>query len=355
MPSTTTPPLRWGVLGTGKIAGIFCESLRAAAMSTRLVAVGSRDPEVARRFAGEHDLNGTLAATYEEVLAAPDVDVVYIATPHTTHADLIGSAARHGKHVLCEKPLTVNLGEAMSAVTVARDHGVLLVEGFAYRFHPQTSALLTLVESEELGELRLIESVFGYDAGPAPGNYLLEPGLAGGAILDVGCYTMSMTRLLAHVVEGPQEPAVVTGTAHLHSDHSVDTRAVCSLRFPSGLVAQLACAIDVNLGGALRLLGSRGTAVLHDPWLPGRMGDPVITVELNDGTTRILDCHDEQDLYVLELLEVERHVGFGESPRMTISDTLANMAALDSWRRSVGVRYAADTPPSHLVEDDPTG
>ena len=334
--------VRWAILGTGKIARAFAASLPRSAAG-RLVAVGSRTEEAAhhfgRHFGAEH-CHGSYAAALED----PAVDAVYIATPHTTHAELIVEAAGRGKHVLCEKPLTVNSAQARAALDVVRGSGVLLAEGFAFRFHPQTARLMSLLAEGEVGEIRLVEASFGYDAGPAPRNYLLRPELAGGSILDVGCYTVAMSRLLAGLAAGLPfaEPTSIVGAGCVDAEHRVDRSAAAMLSFDGGLRASVSCSIETNLESGLRVWGSEGVVRLNDPWLPGRGAPAAIEVSNRHGR-RVWEAQPgDGDLYAAEADEVARCLDGAESPRMTMADSLGNMEALDAWRRCIGLEYDAD-------------
>ncbi|MCH6472376.1 Gfo/Idh/MocA family protein [Sinomonas terrae] len=334
--------LGWAILGTGKIAHAFAASLPLSETG-RLVAVGSRTIESAEGFGhrfGAERCHGSYAAALEDRA----VDAVYIATPHTTHAELIAQAAERGKHVLCEKPLTVNSAQAREALEVARAGRILLMEGFAFRFHPQTSRLTSLLSAGEVGEVRLVEASFGYDAGPAPRNYLLRRELAGGSILDVGCYTVAMSRLLAGLAVGRPfaEPVSITGAGCVDDEHGVDRSAAAMLSFEGGLRASVSCSIETNLESRLRVWGSSGVATLTDPWLPGRGGPAAIEVSNRHGR-RVWEAQpDDGDLYATEADEVARCLDGGESPLMTPADSLGNMEALDAWRSSIGLEYGAD-------------
>jgi predicted dehydrogenase len=342
MTRQTSGRIGWGILGTGKIARIFGRAL-AGSRSGRLVAVASRSPERARRFGQEVGAERSYGA-YDELLADGAVEVVYVATPHPTHLEWGTRSAQAGKHVLCEKPLTVNRDEAALLVEAARRGGVFLMEAFAYRCHPQTAKLVELLRGGAIGEVRLIEAAFGYDAGPDPGNYLLVRELAGGGILDVGCYTASMARLVAGVAAGGDvaEPIDLGGAALIGEATGVDHYAVASLRFPGGVVASLACGVQVNLGSVLRIFGSAGSMVLASPWLPGLGGGPNrIRVEPHGAAPQEHVIEPRADLYAIEADAVAACLrdGLPAAPTIRWDDTLGNMATLDRWRETVGLVY----------------
>jgi predicted dehydrogenase len=341
-------PVRWAILGTGKIARHFAASLPAST-SGRLAVIASRTQASADAFGAEFGAERGYG-DYERALTDPDVDIVYIATPHPTHSALIHQAMAHGKHVLCEKPLTVTATEARAAVAAARVRRLLLAEGFAFRYSQQTRRLTDLLASGAIGELTMIEASFGYDAGPAPTNYLMRNDLAGGGILDVGCYPVAMSRLLAGVSTGRPfaDPVKLTGAGFVHPGSRVDLRAAAVLEFSGGLVAHLRCAIDEALDSTLRIWGTEGVVTVSDPWLPGRRGASVMTVRSTKGNgapTAVGGGERDPDLYANEADEVARWLDDGEAPTMTLDDTLGNMEALDEWRRQIGLEFPADTAP----------
>ncbi|MEI6339763.1 MAG: Gfo/Idh/MocA family oxidoreductase, partial [Verrucomicrobiota bacterium] len=187
--------LSWGILGTGSIARKFASELPRSQTGV-LAAVGSRTQESAEKFAADYP--GIRAhASYEALLADPGVQAVYISTPHPQHAQWAMAAAEAGKHILCEKPLTLNYPEAMVVVEAARRHNVFLMEAFMYRCHPRTARIAELVREGAIGTVRLIRANFSFACAFNPESRLFSNALGGGGILDVGSYTASIVRLLA--------------------------------------------------------------------------------------------------------------------------------------------------------------
>ncbi len=187
--------LTWGILGTGRIARIFARGVAASVTGT-VVAVGSRTREAAERF-GEAFGVPRRHGSYAALLADERVAAVYIATPHTAHAEWAIAALRAGKHVLCEKPLALNAAEAQAIVDAARRHDRFLMEALLYRCHAQTARLVELIREDAIGAVRLIQATFCFAAPADPPGRILNHALGGGGILDVGCYCASMARLIA--------------------------------------------------------------------------------------------------------------------------------------------------------------
>ena len=330
--------VRWGILGTGKIARILAAAVRSS-QDGELAAFGSRDLDRAAALASEF---GALRhATYEGVIGDPDVDVVYVATHHPFHREWAVRAADAGKHVLCEKPLAVTAADARAIVEAADRNGVFLLEAFAYRSHPQTERLVELLRSGAIGEVLMIDAAFGYDAGPAPTNYLLVPELAGGSILDVGCYTTSMAHLVAASSAGvPAVEAVdVVGSGTI-GPTGVDHTATASLVFETGVLARVACSIQANLQSDVRIYGSDGRLHVTSPWLPGRIGRAAaIVVERSGADPETIDTSVEAEVYTVEADAVNAAISKGErSPAaMPWEDSVSNMRTLDRWRAAIGI------------------
>jgi predicted dehydrogenase len=336
--------VRWGIVGTGKIARLLATAI-AESREGRLVAVGSRSVERSDAFAREFDVPRS-HPSYEGVVADENVDLVYVATHHPMHRECAVRAAENGKHVLCEKPLAMNFPDAAEVVEAARRNGVFLLEAFAYRCHSQTHRLVELLQDRVVGEVRMIDAVFGYDAGPKPENYLLARELGGGSILDVGCYTTSMAHLVAAVSLDVDvaESVDVSGTASIGAT-GVDVSAAATMAFDAGPLARVACSVEANLESAVRVYGSDGRITLPSPWLPGRIPpEPTIILERKGAEPEVVSTAADAGVYTVEVDVVNDLVGAGErsSRVMSWGDSLANMRTLDRWRSAAGVTYEDD-------------
>jgi len=177
--------LRWGILGAGKFAGTFAKGIAASRTGT-LAAIGSRTQESADRFGDEYGVPRR-HASYDALVADPEVDVVHISLPNHLHAEWTLRCAQAGKHILCEKPFTVNHAEAVRTLDEVKKHPVFFMEAFMYRCHPQTAKLKELIDAKTIGDVRLIQCSFCYNMGPSYENIRMRYDVAGGGIMDVGC------------------------------------------------------------------------------------------------------------------------------------------------------------------------
>jgi predicted dehydrogenase len=334
--------LSWGILANGRIAHVFAGQL-SQSKAGRLLAVGGRSQTNADKFAAEFNVPRSHGSC-EALLADPNVQAVYIAAPHPFHAEWCIKAAEAGKHILCEKPLTLNHAEALTVIGAARRHNVFLMEAFMYRCHPQTHKLVELIREKAIGEVRIIQASFGFHREFDPNQRLFSNKLGGGGILDVGCYPVSMSRLIAGVAIGQPfaEPTEVKGCGHLAAT-GVDLWAVASMKFPGNILATLATSTQVQQDNALRVFGSEGSIFVASPWGPSRDGGKTtILLERKGESPREIIIDSPQPVYAIEADHVAAHIEQRQSPAMSWEDTLGNMKTLDRWRESIGLVYDSE-------------
>jgi predicted dehydrogenase/aryl-alcohol dehydrogenase-like predicted oxidoreductase len=340
--------LQWGIIGTGGIARAFAHGVKRS-HSGALAAVASRARETAEKFARETEIPRA-HASYDALLDDPTVQAVYVATPHPLHAEWAIRAADAGKHVLVEKPIGMNHAEAMRIVEAAVANDVFLMEAFMYRCHPQVRRLVELIRDRAIGDVRVIHATFSFHWPKTPdlSSRLLNHTLGGGGILDVGCYCTSIARLIAGAALGNDfaDPIDVKAVGHIGAASRVDEWAVASLKFPSGIVAQLACGVQCRQESVVRVDGSEGSLYLPHPFVPAKEpGATKIVVTRHDGSPpREIVLEDVESVYALEADTVARHVEKRQAPEMSWNDSLGNMKALDKWRAQIGLTYDLETP-----------
>ncbi len=339
-PALSTAPLRWATLGTGAIAAQLAKALSASSTG-ELVAIGSRAPATAAAFAHQHAPRARPHGSYEALLADPDVDVVYVATPHPQHHEWAMRAADAGKHLLVEKPLTLNAHQTQEVIDAARRNDVFLMEAFMWRCHPQADELGRLLGEGVIGEVRVVEASFGFKAGFDPSSRLFDLALGGGAIMDVGCYTASMAVFVARLTGVDlDDPIQVTGFGRVGSS-GVDESAAATVSFAfTDLVAELETAIRAQLHNTVRILGTDGSITLPTPWLP----EPAAKLLLARHGHEVEEVRSPSTsgVFTLEVDEVAAHVAARQAPAMPWRDTLAVARITDAWRAAVGVRYPGE-------------
>jgi predicted dehydrogenase len=232
MASTTSNAVRIGVLGAAKIARAFCDGVRPSSKVT-VAAIASRDAAKAKAFALETGIPH-IHASYEALLADPDIDAIYNPLPNNLHAEWSIRAAEAGKHVLCEKPLATSAADARAMFDAARRNGVYVVEAYPYRAQPQTLKMRELLRAKAIGRLQLAQASFGFPLTDTA-NIRMDPALAGGALMDAGCYPVSLVRTIAG-----ERPHRVHAMAKWAAS-GVDLTLLASMEFPGGLLAQISC------------------------------------------------------------------------------------------------------------------
>ncbi len=339
--------LNWGILGAGAIAKAFARGVSESATG-RLQAVGSRDAAKAKQFAEQNGVPSS-HGSYEALIADPSVDAVYICTPHPLHAEWTIKAIRAGKHVLCEKPFTVNHPQATAVVEEAVKAGVFLMEAFMYRCHPQTAKLVELIQKRVIGDVRVIRATFSFQSGFNENSRLFANHLAGGGILDVGCYTTSIARLIAGAALGcgVAEPIDVSGVAQLGKT-GVDEYALGTLKFEGGILAQIATGVLINQDNTLQIFGSEGRITVPNPYVANRQAsDQGLIIVARNGEPKYevpVEADKTAFGYEVDAFAAGVREGRPPYPSQSIEDTLGNMRTLDRWRRAVGLTYDMEKP-----------
>ena len=281
--------MKWGIVSTADINRKVIPGAHASE-KVELLAVASRDQMRADAYAREWEIPRSYGS-YEALLADPDVEAVYISLPNTMHVEWSIKALEAGKHVLCEKPFTRHPEEVDTAFDAAERTGRLLSEAFMYRHNPQTKKLAELVQGGAIGELRLVRSAFSYSLYD-PENIRLRTDVEGGALMNVGCYCVSGSRLLGG------EPVAVHGEAW-YGPSGTDWVFGGLMRFPDDVVATFDCGTALPNRDELEAIGSEGSLFLDDPW---HCVNPEIELRRDGGVERIEI--ERQDSYRLELENV---------------------------------------------------
>jgi predicted dehydrogenase len=320
--------IRWGIIGTGNISSQFATGLQALD-DAALVAVGSRSQATAAAFGDRFNVPRRYDS-YEALASDPDVDAVYVGTPHPYHKPNTLLCLEAGKAVICEKPFAINAREAQAMVDMARARKIFLMEAMWTRYLPVMVRLRELLDQKVIGDVRMLTTDFGFRANLNPEGRLFKPALGGGALLDVGIYPVS----LASMIFGT--PQRITGMAHL-GETGVDENSAMILGYADGALAVLTTAIRTNTPHIATLNGTLGRITIHSRWwVPRRM-----TLEVFGKETTEMDLPFVGNGYNYEAAEVARclRAGLLESEVTPLDETLAVMGTLDEIRAQWGLKY----------------
>jgi predicted dehydrogenase len=326
--------IRWGILGAGRIARKFASDLRLVE-NCELIAVGSRSKESAEEFSKEFPVQYS-HYSYEALAQNPEVDVIYIATPHNLHHENTLMCLQHNKAVLCEKPFAMNSGQVMEMIDMAREKKVFLMEALWTKFHPHYIKMKEMVNEGLLGEIKAVLVNFGFKPDPPVQPRLFDPALGGGTVMDIGIYNVFIA--MSVLGEPDHIDAVMTP-----SSTGVDEQCAILFRYKSGVMAQLFSTFASNLATEADICGDKGRIRLTS-----RFYEPSTTVEFyshRPDSRKVIPIEKEEGFgYQYEA----RHVNdclrkrMTESDLVSFADSILLMKTLDKIRKIAGIRYPTD-------------
>ena len=338
--SKKMPKIRWGVIGTGAIANAFAHSIKHCNYS-ELISVYGRNKETLKVFSKKFNINGIDAV--EKLLSSNDVDAIYIATPHSSHFKYALEAIKNKKHVLCEKPIAMNHIESMVLFGLAKDFEVFLMEAYMYRTHPQTFNILQNIEclrgSNEKVE---INSSFGFNAEIPKEHRLRNPMLGGGAIMDVGCYPLSMSKLLAgHLLKKPYaDPKSIEACGNL-DETGVDSNSKARILFSENIEANISCAINEKYENNIEIISGDYKLSVSQPWHCGQFQDGYSSIKVYSKNKLVdeISYKDEVGLFTREIDHASECILNNklESDLISHADSQSIMLWLDIWRKELGI------------------
>ncbi len=320
-------PVRWGVLSAANIAVKRVAPAIQASSNGRLVAVGSRNPERARELFAFAP-NVLIYGDYNSVINDPEIEALYIPLPNSLHAEWTIKALKAGKHVLCEKPLAITAEEGLKVVQTASDTGMLLMEAFMYRFHPQTVWALEQVAAGRIGQVKLIRSSFSFNAGSRPHDIRLQAALAGGSLMDVGCYPINFCR----AVYG-RAPTAVGARVYTPEDGEVERYASAVLDFDDGCFGLVDSSLELPTRQVSEIIGEAGTITIPVPFTPGHIETAVILAL--EGQT-IHQRFALVDQYRLEVEHFATSIRYGKQFPFSLEETIENLATIEAIYQSAG-------------------
>ncbi len=316
--------IRWGILGTMWIADAMVEAIQSTELSA-VLGVASRSETRAQAFADKYGIKHRYS-DHQQLLDNPDIDAVYIGLPNHLHKEWIIRCAKAGKHILCEKPFVLNAAEAEEALAAVKKHQVFCMEALMYRCHPFIEQLRDLIASGVIGEIKCITAA--YTANIAG----LANTTAGGAIRNLGCYPLSLTRTLLE-----DEPLSILSTGQLGASDGNDHVAAAILTFKNGVTATITTADNVDMHSQFTVYGSEGVIdVLTNPWLPDTINQVMLKT---DGEQETLTFHADKMLYAYQIDCAAEHISRAQlspqAPAVTWEHSLGNAALIEAWLKQV--------------------
>ena len=320
--------IKWGILGTGRIASAFATALQVVGNS-ELHAVGSRTVTKAGQFAKEYNIP-VAYGSYEELVRDADIDVLYIATPHNLHLENTLLALDHRKHVLCEKPMGVNRKEVKTLITKAGEEKLFLMEALWSRFLPNIRKAKELVESGVIGDVQLLTAYLAFKSDKGPEHRQFNKDLCGGTVLDIGIYNIFLSLLLLG------KPTKISAMAAL-SDQGVDTSCSYLFKYEKEKMAIMYSSFMADSPNIAEIHGTKGKIVLEHKWFcPGR-----VRLILPDASEEVFDFEIKSNGYEFEAEEVAECIRAGktQSELWSLNDSLELVEIMDAVRRECGIVY----------------
>jgi len=321
-------PIRWGLIATGEIAKNMVQALHQSD-GARVVAVASRTQARAETFGQQWNIPSRYGS-YEELVEDPDIDVVYIATPHNLHYENMKMCLQAGKHVLCEKAFTLNARQAEECIAIAREKQLFLMEAMWMRFFPAMRQVREWLANRVLGEVRLVQADFCFNLPFDPNHRLYNPDLAGGALLDLGVYPLSFATMVLGFPQG------IASHAHI-GETGVDELDTILLNYENGASANLSCSMRVYKPREAFIIGTKGYIKVHNIFFrPDRL-----TLHPSGQEPQVFDFPMDGNGYVYEIEEVHQclRAGKTESHLMPLDDSLRLMALMDELRSAWKLVY----------------
>ena len=329
----------WAIVGPGAIAKKFAEAINALP-DTYLHAVCGRDLNRAKHFA--HDCSGDDNIAYattdlQALLKDQRIDGIYIATPHSHHADIVRSCLLAGKPVLCEKPMVPTLALAQELVALAQERQVFLMEALWTRFLPIYAVIGDWLKEKKIGKIHAIQSSFCFSCEYDANSRLFDPTLAGGSLLDIGIYNLAVTRWVLEMAFGACPEPISLKADGLLAPSGVDQRVTGTIIFPEAVCSQFICAFDSTASNAMHIIGERGSITLPREFNSATQA----ILQLSGDQPQVMDAAMRINGFEGEIEEAMRCIRAGliESPQMPHSETLAIVRWMDELRSQIGVRY----------------
>ena len=337
--------VKWGIIGLGGIASKFADGFQFT-KNARLFAISSKNENKLQEFKNKFQIDENYCfSNYDSLLDCKDLDMVYIALPHSFHHEWVIKSIEKGKNILVEKPATVNFSQMENIKNNLKNKNIFFSEAFMYRYHPQIPKIVDLLKNKIIGNLISMESFFGFNAltkrkifgikfKKKPNKYkrLFSKELGGGAILDIGCYPVSFSIFVASLISKIDFNRIeVLNKKKEIGPTGVDMDSFAELNFGNNFKSKVSASLIKDLGKKTKIIGTKGELIIEDTWSPTNIS--LINVTGENKETIKIKCHNNVYAYEIEtlstcILENKKEPNF---PGMTINETLENMRILDEW------------------------
>ena len=330
--------ISWGIIGLGRMANRFACAI-SEVENAKLMGIASKNVNRLKNFGDQYNIKNKFRFnSYDEILNCSEINSIYISTLNNTHADIIIKAAQAKKHILCEKPVTTNYLDTVKVFEELNKSNVFFLEAIAYCTHPQTRFVINKIIEGEIGEVDKIDSTFGFSHRKIdPQSRLFNSKLGGGAILDVGCYPVSFSSLIANINKEEKliEPEFSDVSGSLCST-GVEECAYATLRFKNKITARIGAAIRLNMKNQTLIEGSKGSILIHSPWLPDKKSLVEIKTDKKYYKSFVNSKKSifANQIYVVSQLIIDGKKE-GEFPAMTWKSSINNMHVLDRWKKKL--------------------
>ena len=337
--------VKWGIIGLGGIASKFADGFQFT-KNARLFAISSKNENKLLEFKNKFQIDENYCfSNYDSLLECKDLDIVYIALPHSFHHEWVIKSIERGKNILVEKPATVNFSQMENIKNNLKNKNIFFSEAFMYRYHPQIPKIVDLLKNKIIGNLISMESFFGFNAltkrkifgikfkkKPNKYNRLFSKELGGGAILDIGCYPVSFSIFVASLISKIDFNRIeVLNKKKEIGPTGVDMDSFAELNFGNNFKSKVSASLIKDLGKKTKIIGTKGELIIEDTWSPTNIS--LINVTGENKETIKIKCHNNVYAYEIDtlstcILENKKEPNF---PGMTIDETLENMRILDKW------------------------
>ena len=329
--------INWGIIGLGNMANRFASSI-SEVKNSKLLAIASTNSLRLKSFGDKYGIEKKYRyKSYDEILNCDEINAIYISTLNNTHPEIIIKAAKAKKNILCEKPIATNYDDTIKIFKTLDKFNIFFLEAIAYRSHEQTKFVINKITDGEIGELKFIESTFGFFSKKInPESRLYNPDLGGGAILDVGCYPVSFSILLANLKQTNASDPEILNVSGSICKTGVDEIAYASLVFEKKIIAKIGAAIRLQMKNQTSIIGTKGNILINNPWLP----DKKSIIEINSKQRSYKSfVNSELDIFGNQINNVSQCILDGKKeadfPAMRWKDSVKNMLVIDNWKKKL--------------------